>query len=199
MKTLLRNLCLAFALAIPGTVIAMPIISIDPATTEGNIGDVISVDILWDGSSDQQYLGEWDIDLAFDDSILSYAGATFGFGVDSLGCLICGDFETSPGLLDLFEVSLDDVATLMANQDGLGYQFVLATLTFDAIGNGQTPLAFTGSLLTFGDEIGDPISPQLVNGVVCIGEDGCVITVPEPTAVILLCSGLILLRLFRKS
>ncbi|GGD63065.1 cohesin domain-containing protein [Lacimicrobium alkaliphilum] len=200
MKKLFRNLCVAIALGIPGMAIATPIISVNPDYTNGTVGDVISVDILWDGSADPEYLGAWDIDLSFDNSILSFTSATFGFGVDSLGCIAfftCDAFESSPGIIDLFEESLDSVADLMANQDGLANQFVLASLTFDAIGNGGTALAFTGSTLTFGDASGAAISPNLINGFVCIGEDGCV-TVPEPTAILLLLSGLVLLRRFRK-
>lgn len=198
MKKLIRSLCLAVAIGVPGMAVATPIISIDPTESTGLIGDTISVDILWDGSADPEYLSAWDIDLFFDSTILAFMDATIDpeFGVDSLGCFICDYSETSPGTLDMYIVSFDSEVDLTFNQDALGNQFVMATVMFEAISEGTSNVTFGGPNLTFGDEVGDAISPQLVNGRVCIGPDGCTTSpVPEPAAAALLLSGLALLRL----
>ncbi|MDF2177047.1 cohesin domain-containing protein [Aliiglaciecola sp. CAU 1673] len=200
MKKILRNLLFLAGLGIPGVGLATPIISIDPTVSFGSIGDTITVDILWDGSADPEYLGAWDVDIAFDPTILSFSGAVFGFGVDSLGCfpgITCDALLLGPGLLDIFELSLDDAATLMANQDVLGNMFLLASISFDAIANGTSSLAFIGQSLAFGDELGNRIFPILNGARVCIGPNGC-IDVPEPTGIALFVSGLLLFGLRRR-
>ncbi|GAB3038647.1 PEP-CTERM sorting domain-containing protein [Bowmanella dokdonensis] len=203
MKKLLRTLLLWVGFSLPGFALANPILMLDPVYTEGSLGDVITIDILWDGSADPEYLGAWDIDLAFDSSILTFTGATFDFGVDSLGCiqgLSCDALTLGPGLIDLYEFSFDEAATLMANQDGLGNMFLLASLSFDAIGEGLTSVAFTGNLLTFGDELGDEIFPTLMNASVCIGNNGCIPTqIPEPTGLLLFLAGLFVLGIRKRS
>ncbi len=199
MKKLLSSIYIAIAIGLPGVTLAAPIISVDPTESTGVIGDTITVDILWDGLDDGEYLSGWDIDLFYDNTVLAFMQAEFGFGVDSFGCIpsiTCDTTEVSPGQLDMFEVSLDDVATLVANQDALGQQFAIATISFEAIGNGVSNLSFGGPDLVFGDEVGDELNVQLQNGRVCIGPSGCTqASVPEPAAAALLVSGLILLRI----
>ncbi|GGO74137.1 cohesin domain-containing protein [Bowmanella pacifica] len=200
MKKLLRHLLLGIGLCLPGYALATPIIMLDPASSSGNLGDTITIDILWDGSADPAYLGAWDVDIAFDASILSFSSATFDFGVDSFGCIpgITCDAVLAPGLLDIYEFSLDDIATLMANQDGLGNMFRLASIDFVAIGEGLSSLSFTGPFLTFGDEQGGAISPILRDASVCIGANGCT-QIPEPAGLLLFVGGLLLVAQARKT
>lgn len=165
---------------------AMPIVKINPSTSYGAIGDVVSVDILWDGGG-SNYIGDWDVDLAYDDTIVSYSGSTFYFGVDSLGCLVCGDASV-PGIIDLFEVSFDSVIDLQNNQDSLGNAFKLATLDFVGLADGISLLTFGAS--TFGDENGLGFTPDLQNGKICIGDADCTVSVPEPSTLSMLLLGL---------
>ncbi|WP_404364438.1 PEP-CTERM sorting domain-containing protein [Marinobacter sp.] len=176
---------------------AMPMVSINPTTSYGAVGDVVSVDILWNGDG-SNYIGDWDIDLAYDDTVVSYSGSTFYFGVDSFGCFDCGDFSIA-GLIDLYEVSFDTPVDLKNNQDSLGNAFKLATLEFVGIADGISQLTFGAS--TFGDEIGNGFIPGLANGQICIGSADCDISVPEPTTLsvlILALAGLGVRRKFKK-
>ncbi|MDI9246011.1 PEP-CTERM sorting domain-containing protein [Marinobacter sp. CHS3-4] len=174
---------------------AMPMVSVDPETSFGSVGDTLFVDLLWDGDG-SQYIGDWDIDLTYDPTVVSYSGSEFHFGVDSFGCFICGD-DSVPGLIDLYEVSFDFPADLIANQDSLGKTFKLATLKFTGIADGISPLLFSG-LQTFGDENGDPFTPVLANGRICIGNVDCPVDVPEPTTLSIFLIGLAGLALRRK-
>jgi len=193
MKTTIKTMTsmgAAFLLASVANVAqAVPTISVDPASQIVGLGANFTVDLVWDGDG-PNYLGDWDIDLLYDDSILQYDGATFHFGVDSLGCLpgvSCDDFSV-PGLIDLFEVSFDAIPDLIANQDGLGNTFAIATLDFTALVDGLTDLTF--GFGTFGDEGGIPITPALVNGEVCVSRTGAPCEeVPLPGVVPLMALG----------
>ena len=164
---------------------AMPVVSLSPSTSYGLVGDTMYVDLLWSGDSGD-YLGAWDVDISYDSTVVSYAGSSFHTGVDSWGCIICGDGSVS-GTIDLYESSLDSVADLTANQDGLGNAFTLATLEFQALADGFSGLLFGASI--FGDEYGSAITPELIDGGICVGEGKCVISVPEPSSLLLMLLG----------
>lgn len=174
---------------------AMPMVSINPSTSFGAVGDTISVDILWNGDGNN-YIGDWDIDLAYDDTVVSYSGTTFYLGVDSFGCIDCGDSSIA-GLIDLYEVSFDSVDELKINQDSLGNAFKLATLDFVGIKDGISQLTF-GALFTFGDEGGNDFVPDLANGRICVGNVDCTVSVPEPATLSTLILGLAGLGLRRR-
>ena len=184
-KASLKYLVAILVIASSSLAQALPVVSLSPSTSYGLVGDTLYVDLLWNGESGD-YLGAWDVDISYDSSVVSYAGASFHTGVDSWGCLICGDGSVA-GTIDLYESSLDDVSDLMANQDGLGNAFTLATLEFQAVADGFSGLLFGAS--TFGDENGSAISPELVNGGICIGEDRCATEVPEPGSLLLMLLG----------
>jgi hypothetical protein len=103
-------------------------------------------------------------------------------------------------VIDIFVISFDFIPDLIANQDSMGNTFSLATLTFDAIDDGVSPLAFTGPFLTFGDEGGASMSPALVDGLVCIGNPNCA-RVPDPSSLpllLLVIGGLIAKKIGKK-
>lgn len=185
-KASLKYLFTALLIACSSAAVqAVPMVSLSPSTSYGLVGDTMYVDLLWSGDSGD-YLGAWDVDISYDSTVVSYSGASFHTGVDSWGCIICGDGSVS-GTIDLYESSLDSVANLIANQDGLGNAFTLATLEFQALADGFSGLVFGASI--FGDEIGNAITPKLVNGGICIGDDLCATPVPEPGSLLLMLLG----------
>jgi len=201
MKKLIQSMVFSAGLLFGSMSNATPIIFFDSTPEFGSVGDTISVDIMWDGSGGIDYISAWDVDISWDSSILTYSSTSFHTGVDSFGCIpafTCDAALLAPGLLDIYEFSFDSVTDLMMNQDGLGNMFSLATIEFTAIADGVTSLLFDGQLLAFGDENGGAISPDLVNGLVCIGSvnQNCA-NVPEPSTLpllLLLVGGLVSAR-----
>lgn len=175
---------------------AVPMVSIDPATSFGTVGGSVKVDILWDGDG-SNYIGDWDIDLTYDETVVKYEGSSFHFGLDPLGCILCGDEDSVAGTINLYEVSLIKGTTdLTDNQDLLGNAFKLATLEFTGLIDGISPLKFGAS--TFGNEFGDGFTPTLANGRICIGNANCTVSVPEPTTLSVFLLGLVGLVLRRR-
>ncbi len=169
--------------------LAVSTISFDPAASTAPVGGNFFVDLVWNGGVTPEYISVFNVDILYDALIVSYVGATFdpNFGVDSLGCIpgfSCNDFS-GPGVIDLEEFSLD--FDVIANQDSLGNMFILATLEFEALTEGHTDLLLSG---LFGDEVGDPFSPDLKNGEIWIEAAGTP-TIPEPTTIILFGTGIL--------
>ena len=184
----LLGACLALC-AVSSQLMAMPIINLQPASANVAVGGSVFVDLVWDGNG-ANYIGDFDVDILYNDSIVSYEGAVIDpeFGVDSLGCFNCGDGSV-PGIIDLYEVSCDDPFTLIATQDSLGNAFVLATLEFKGLQDGDTDLLLSG---TFGDEFGLSFDHDLQNGAINVGE------VPLPAAAWLFGSAISLLGWIRR-
>ncbi len=175
----------------PTLALALSSLSFEPSASTGVVGDTILVDLVWDGTggATPAYLGDFDVDVGYDPSIVNFLGGIIDpdFGVDSFECFDCAVDGSTPGTVNLFEISFDSVLDLIANQDGLGNRFSLATLTFEGLIDGQTSLSLSG---IFGDEFGDGITPTLLNGDISIGDPGNP-TVPEPSTFLLLGSGLV--------
>ena len=98
--------------------------------------------------------------------------------------------------LDLFKLSFDGVDDLKNLQ---APDFILAKLSFDAIGAGTSSLTFSG--VTLGDANGDPLTADLGTGSVTV-ESAVTASIPEPSTMILLALGVWLMawnrrRLFR--
>jgi hypothetical protein len=185
--SILTASCL-FVLANPATA---GMIYWDPTDGEGDVGDPISMDLVWEGE-EGEYLGDWDIQIVWDSAIAS-ASAIFldpELGMDSLGCLDCGIGPVDPGDVSAYVVSFDSPADLMTNQDSLGRSFVLMSFTFVGVSPGVTNLNY--GLTTFGDENGLRIDPTLRPGRICVGPDGCPPPpqVSEPSVLALLGLGL---------
>ena len=130
-------------------------------------------------------LGTFDVNIAFNSNVLSFATASFGdpvLGADQLdpeGYGTSSSITPGKGTVDLFELSLDDSAALLASQPA---NFTLATLTFHALTTGSSALSLSSNAL--GDQSGNSLTAELQNGSVNVS------AVPLPAAGPLLFLGL---------
>lgn len=157
----------------------------DPEAASVAPGSSVEVRIVISGLADSAApsLGSFDLGVAYDPAIVQLTGVTFGDSalgdqLDLMGLGSISSFDDSvAGALSLYEISLDLAADLDTLQAG---SFGLATLSFDTIGSGSTPLTLQSVVL--GDANGDPLAAELVGGS---------IRVPEPAlAALALAAGL---------
>lgn len=136
-------------------------------------------------------LSSYDLDIQFDSAHLAFAGATFGdpllgnqldlfdFGANSIAADV-----TSPGVLNLFELSLDtpeDLNQLQADN------FTLATLSFAIVNAGSSQL--TIAIHALGDADGNTLAASTAPATIA--------AVPLPSALWLMSGGLAMV--FRKT
>ena len=164
-------------------------LEIVPAAQDVALGGPVDVAIAISDLADQAApsLGTFDVDVTFDPGILTFVGATFGDPAlgDQLDLFGLGSVTaTTPGagLVNLFELSLDPAADLDALQAGA---FTLATLSFIAVGPGNTPIGL--AINTLGDAEGASLDAQTIGGVARVAGDA---GVAEPSALILLGLGI---------
>ncbi len=164
------------------------LITFQPALQTVSAGSAVDVVVVISdlGAGGAPSLSTFDLEITFNDDVLSFIGATFGDPI--LGDqLDLGGFGTitsvidAPGLVTLFELSFDlpdDLDSLQADS------FILAILRFTATGAGFSPLGITVAAL--GDATGDSIPSELAGG----GIEVTGRSVPEPAVLVLLLSGL---------
>jgi len=185
---------LALAIAalwiVPATARALSITVAAPATVDA--GAFVDVELHVLGAPE---LGDFappsvrafDLDLTFDASLLAYAGVSFGPFLGSPGSESIVTASELSGVVDLKEVSLLSGSALDALQPR---DFLLATLTFQALGAGDAQLELTQRDLA--DVAGSPLAvtgPSAAN----------VAIVPEPATAVLLAGGLLVLAERRRT
>ena len=132
-----------------------------------------------------------DLNVNFNPAVISFNRATFGepiFG-DQLNLFGLGNLAfptTGASSVEVFELAFDAVTDLTDLQ---APDFILATLTYDAIGAGTSPLTFSGVVL--GDANGDPLRATTSDGSVTV--DAATRSIPEPSTMLLVALGLVLL------
>ena len=162
-------------------------LSVIPEGPAVNVGSTFSVDVMASGLVDgaAPSIGTYDLDLSYNSSVVSFASATFGTGLDVLGLGSIQELDSgTPGKVNVFELSLDSEADLNQLQNDT---FKLFTLTFNAAAAGSTALGLTVNAL--GDAAGNSLDATLQNASVAVAP------VPLPPAVLLLLSGLCALAL----
>jgi hypothetical protein len=181
-----------FFCLLAGTVEAV-LIELLPADQTVSQGDAVVVDVLISdhGAGAAPSVGAFDLDVAFDPSILVPTAVTFGpFLGDPLLLEAVSGFALLPGLLDFFETSF----LLPAELDALQPEpLLVATLSFIAAGPGTTSLIFSDIIL--GDAFGDPLAATASSGSVTVTPGA----IPVPGTLPLLAPGLLIVLLGRRN
>jgi hypothetical protein len=163
-------------------------IMIVPASQQVGLGESVTVDLILSGLTDYDApsLGVFDLDLAFDPTILSFDSVVFGdpllgdqLDLSGFGSIIMFN-DATPGVLNLFELSLDPASILDTMQAG---SFTLLSLTFNPLGLGTSMLGL--SLNALGDSLGNSLTANLGGASIAV--------VPAPAAVVLGGTGLLCL------
>ncbi|WP_339066863.1 hypothetical protein [Teredinibacter turnerae] len=158
-------------------------ITIDILPTEQTVllGDQVGVDIWVSDLGDNFALGDFDFDLTFDSSIISFYSVSFGSGLgDSWQ-----DYSATDGLLNLNELSWETAGSLLTNQP---MNFSLATILFNTEAIGSTQVSFS-TVWALGDQWGNPFDFTTSDGTINV--IGGVNPVPLPGSLPLMLSGLI--------
>ena len=163
--------------------------SLDTIAAGNSVSVQITITDMFDLAAPS--LGSYDLDVNFDAGVLSYSSITWGTQLDlfGLGSLQAIDTaQAASGLLNIYEVSYDDVADLDSLQLN---DFTLFTLTFTAIGPGFS--ALTLGVNDLGDSLGIGIAPSSVGSAsVTVSE------VPLPATLPLFAAGLLTLMRRRR-
>jgi len=158
MKTSLKHNLLSAALAVGGLLAAhaaSAALVLAPSFTNTTAGNSYSVDVrVTDLGSNQ--VGSFDIDVAYNAALLTPTGVTFGpfLGDPNLFEALTDFSFATAGVVDFGESSFLTPAELDALQSE---SFLLATLSFDAIGTGVASFAVL-STSTLGDASGNPLA-----------------------------------------
>jgi hypothetical protein len=162
---------------------SLTMVSISDITQIGNSVNV-QIGISGLGGNLAPSLGAYDLDLSFDPSHLAFTGAEFGdallgnqLDLFNFGGNLSGADLTDPGTVNFYEVSFDSVTDLNDLQVN---SFTLATLSFDVLDFGTSDL--TLSVNAFGDAEGNDLPVTTLSTSVT--------TVPLPSAIFLMASGL---------
>lgn len=142
-------------------------LSVQPGFINVAPGAGVDVSLVISGLGDgvAPALGAFDLNLAFDTSVLTYDSVTFGdSGLGNQLALnvpsVDGDsFDAGLGVLNLFSVSLDSVSDLESLQAG---SFVLASLHFTASGLGLSGLTLSDIILS--DAVGADLIADTIRG-----------------------------------
>jgi len=169
------------AFSMQSTQIQASLISFDPSSQSVELGDSVSVDLRISGLGDDS-LGAFDINIAFDDSILDFQSFTFGTGLDVSGFGSVNGFAVAGGDINIFEISLDSPSDLNTFQPN---DFVLGSFTFDTLSIGTSTLDLTINALS--DEFGFLLEAGAASGSIKVAAA----SVPAPAALWLFGTGLI--------
>lgn len=168
-----------------------------PTPARSVVGGSLSIDVVISGlgAGVPPSVSAFDLTVEFDDNILNATGVAFGALLgDPTTLEAITSFAISPGSLNFAEVSLLPPSALDALQPA---NFLLATLTFQAVGPGMSTLRFVpGTVpgvpgLDISDAFGSLLDTTASDGVVDV-------TVPEPTAVVLIPAGIAIMSVMAR-
>jgi hypothetical protein len=184
---------LLLVVCLPSTASALSL-TFAPSTSTGTVGDSFTVDVVVSGLIDGEAVGTYDLDITFDDAVVSGESIAVGPGLGAPTLSI--EFDAfSGGVADISETSLIvDFASLKALQ---GDGFTLATLTFRGKASGSSGLAFSQQL--FGDQNGDAMAVAAESGSIQVEGAGTLPGVPEPATLLLMLTGGVLATTRRRT
>ena len=125
------------------------LVSFDPVNQTVVQGNPVSVDLVISGLGNDILTG-FDLEISFDDSILSFQSFTVGpgaTGLDPFGLdfgIFSYGFDLGLGTAAVGDLSFESDATLQATQPD---SFVLGTLEFDTLSIGTSALTISLALL----------------------------------------------------
>ncbi len=155
------------------------LITMTPSSQTIELGDTASIDVSISDFATDQYLGVYDFEVAFNDSILSVSNIIFG---TELGFSFQNDFSFGADLHVVLEASLEDAQYLIDNQAS---EFLLFTIEFTGTNYGSSSVALDYVLL--GDQDGNEITDVDFNSArITVDNPNAV---PEPSALGILFAG----------
>ena len=205
MNTFVKTLLTSTLLLAPLSSQAISI-SLNPVSQTVTVGSSFDVTLTISGLGDgiAPSLSAFDTDISFDQTILSFSSVTFGSFLGdpdpaSFETITSFDDFTTPGIVNLFEVSLLDgnaatcIFCIPPYLDDLQPgEFTLATLTFNALAAGSSSLGI--NLNALADADANSLTADL--NAARVNVDGTNGTVPEPPTLLLLVLGGLLTSLY---
>lgn len=154
-------------------------------------GSSVNLEVRISGLNDSNApaLGDYDLNLNYDANLLHVAAISWGNQLDLAGFGSLQDANTSvPGIINLFEISLDDPWLLNNTQAG---SFTLFNVVFTTIANGSAALSI--DINAIGDAFGNSLATDAINNA---RVQITAVKMPEPSSLLLLMGGfaIILLR-----
>jgi hypothetical protein len=164
-----------------GVANAIPVLNVVPTGASVIQGSTASVDVVVSGL-DNEFIGDYDLTLAWDASLLSLTNVAFDTFLDGPLDSLADFDDSTAGSLSIWEISFSG----LSNQLGLS-QFRLFSLDFSALDIGLAAISITGGIL--GNHLGVGYQAWDVNnGSLQITAPPT--SVPEPASLGLLLAGL---------
>lgn len=174
-------------------------IDIVPTSQTVQAGDAFDVNVVVSGlSAANEIVSAYDFDISYDSSVLAATTVSFGQYLNLSNML--DSFQdvilTNPGIIDFAEVSLLFNNELAAQQPD---SFLLASLSFQAVGVGISQLLFVSDPVGGIDVKGRNYSPLTVDVTGTQVTVSPAASVPEPNTFLLMLIALIALPLIKKN
>jgi hypothetical protein len=141
------------------------VLFLDPASTPVEVGNSVDIRVDISGLGDPPALGSYDLTVEYNSALFSFTSVVFGDPIlgDQLNLSsppfgTISSFSPGSGTVEFNEASLDSPSTLDTLQ---APAFVLATLQFQAIGQGTGAFSFDAPDVFLGDAIGNSLSASL--------------------------------------
>lgn len=172
--------------------LAVPTLSIQPASAATTVGGIVTVDLVISGlDADNEIVSGFDLDIFYDPAVLGIGTLFTPFAPwgDSFDVLVDQNL-VAPGHVEFFLAALVDDATIAGLQ---GDSFTLSSITFTGLADGLSLVNFGADLNFERNVVGrDARSlPLIVEGAcISVGTGSCVRDLPEPGTLGLMLAGL---------